>query len=417
MAFLNQFFRTSDKKQAISWAFYDFANSAYFILIASFVFPIYFKEQVVGGNLGDFYWGVAVSVSILLGAVASPIIGAMADYDLKRKRKFITFAVLSMMGTASLFFIKPGMLTLGMFVFILTNLFFEIAQTLYDSFLSHISTPEVSGRISGLGWGLGYIGGIAAMMLYKPLYQTGYIPGSEQTYLLTFPLTALFFLLFAVPSFIFIKENSPLKQSYLMIGLIKIGFRNVFRTIKEIKQHQQVAWFLAASYLLNDGLVTLFSFAPIYAKSTLNFSFSEIAVLLLIVQLIGFPVTIILGAISDKKGAKTILLSTIALWCLIILGIALATTKTFFYLVSILIGFVVGSSQAIARSWFSKIVPEDKRCEFFGFNGFASKAAATTGPLIFGFISTVTANQRIAMLCLLPLFLASFVIFYKIKQI
>ena len=188
------FFNNVDKKQAISWAFYDFANSAYMLLIFSFVFPIYFKENVVGVNLGDFYWGLAISISILLGGLASPIIGAIADYDTRKKRKFILFATLSMIGTASLFFVKPGMLIFGLILFILTNLFFEIAQILYDSFLPHVTTKENSGKISGLGWGLGYLGGIIAMLLFKPLYEFGYITGFEQTYLLTFPLTALFLL-------------------------------------------------------------------------------------------------------------------------------------------------------------------------------------------------------------------------------
>ncbi|MDI6737918.1 MAG: MFS transporter [Nanoarchaeota archaeon] len=160
----------------------------------------------------------------------------------------------------------------------------------------------------------------------------------------------------------------------------------------------------------------MFAFMPIYAKVTLEMTFSEIVALLLVVQLIGFPAAIFFGWLSDKKGSKKILLTTIVLWALIVLGISFATSKLFFYAMAILCGLVIGSSQAIARSWFSRIIPKEKMCEFFGFNGFASKVAATTGPLLFGIISSITSNQRIAMGSLIIYFVISFMIFAKIKD-
>ena len=199
-------------------------------------------------------------------------------------------------------------------------------------------------------------------------------------------------------------------------NLVKTGITNTLSTIKDIKQYKRVAWFLIGFYLLNDALVTIFAFVPIFIKVTLKMTFSEITTLLLIVQLIGFPATIFFGWLSDKRGPKKILLTTIVLWGIIVLGISLATSKVFFYVMAILTGFVIGSSQAIARSWFSKIIPREKMGQFFGFNGFASKIAATTGPLIFGIISWITANQRLAMGTLLIYFIISFLIFAKIKD-
>ena len=411
---MGKFFKDLNKKEVISWAFYDFANSAYALLILSFVFPIFFRDVIAGGVNGDFWWGLAVSISILLGGLASPIIGAIADHDTRRKRKFVIFGLLSMVGTSALYFTGPNMLFFALVIFIVTNLCFEIAQTLYDSFLLHVSTEETAGRISGLGWGLGYLGGIIAMLALKPLYEAGYANGA--LYKLTFPLTALFFFIFALPAFLLIKENKKVTQKEKLFDLVKIGISNTFRTIKEIKQHKKVAWFLVGFYVLNDALVTIFAFVPIYAKVTLEMTFSEITVLLLVVQLIGFPAAIFFGWLSDKIGSKKILLTTIVLWSIIVLGISFATTKLFFYAMSILTGLVIGSSQAIARSWFSKIIPKEKMCEFFGFNGFSSKVAATTGPLLFGIISSVTGNQRIAMGTLIIYFIISFLIFTKIKD-
>ena len=414
MRFIGNFFKDVNRKEAISWAFYDFANSAYALLILSFVFPIFFREVIAGGVNGDFWWGLAISVSILLGGLASPIVGAIADHDTRRKRKFVIFGLLSMIGTAALYFTGPNMLLFALVLFIITNLCFEIAQTLYDSFLLHVSTEETAGRISGLGWGLGYLGGIIAMLALKPLYEAGY--ANEALYKLTFPLTALFFFIFALPAFLFIKEHKKITQREKLLSLIKIGIINTFRTIKDIKKHKEVAWFLAGFYILNDALVTIFAFLPIYAKVTIELTFSEIIMLLLVVQLIGFPAAIFFGWLADKIGSKKILLTTIVLWALIVLGISLATSKTFFYIIAILTGLIVGSSQAIARSWFSKIIPKEKICEFFGFNGFASKVAATTGPLFFGIISSLTGSQRIAVAAIIPYFVISFFIFYKIED-
>ena len=150
MRILDRFFKNANKKEAISWAFYDFANSSYALLILSFVFPIYFKEVVVGVEKGDFYWGVLVSVSILIGGLLAPIIGAIADYDARKKIKFIIFALVSMIGTAFLFFTGSDKLLLTSLIFLISNVAFELAQTLYDSFLARVSTKETVGRISGL---------------------------------------------------------------------------------------------------------------------------------------------------------------------------------------------------------------------------------------------------------------------------
>src|SRR3989344_846195 len=404
----NKFFEGSDKKQVISWGLVDFGNSAFSLLILSFVFPIYFKEVIAAGRAGDFWWGFAVSVSVLIAGVLSPIIGAMADYDTKRKAKFILFSILSIIGTAALYFTGEGMLLFAIFLFILTTIFFEIAQTLYDSFLVQISNEKNAGRISGFAWGLGYLGGAIALLLFAPLFSKGYSAGLENSYKLTFPLTALFFFIFALPCFFFIKEQGVnIKGSFLK--LVRTGIRNTYTTIKEIKKYKKIAFFLLGFYLLADALVTLFAFIPIYAKTTLGLNFSEIAVLLLIVYLIGFPSTILFGWLSDKKGQRNILLSTLVMWCLIVVLIAASKSKISFYVASVLTGLAIGSSQSIARSWYSQIIPKEKRSEFFGFNGFASKVAATTGPLVFGIISTLTSNQRIAMLSLIPYFILSFV--------
>jgi len=416
MKILDKFFKDADKKDAISWAFFDFANSSYALLIISFVFPIYFKEVVAGTARGDFYWGLVVSVSILAGAMLSPIVGAMADYDARKKIKFIVFTVLAITGTAFLYFAGSGKLLFTSLIFIIANICFELAQTLYDSFLARVSTKKTVGRISGLAWGFGYIGGVIAMLALKPLYENGYAGDLESLYKLTFPLTALFFLLFSIPSFIFIKEHSGSKVTEPFTQLAKLSFKRIVSTIKNLKSHKKIAWFLLGFYFMNDALVTLFAFVPIYARTTFSMEFKELMPLLLLVQIVGFPAAVIFGFFSDKWGPKKILLTTIGIWAVIVVLMSVATTRTMFYVIALFTGLVMGAGQAIARSWLSQLVPDDKRFEFFGFNGFASKVAATTGPILFGAISVATGNQRLAVAALLPFFIIAFIIFARIKE-
>ena len=411
MNFLNNFLKGANKKEVISWAFFDFANSSYSTLIISLAFPIYFKDVIASGPASDFYWGLVISLSIFIGGVASPFIGAMTDYDGKKKKRFILFTLLSIIGTALLYFTGKNQVIFASFIFILANIFFELAITLYNSFLSDISSKETVGRISGLGWGLGYLGGITAMLILYPFYKE-----LGPSYKLTFPLTALFFLIFSIPSVVFIRKDKSIKKSVPLKLILKKSSSNVLSVFRKIKHYKNIAWFLVGFYFINDVLVTLFAFIPIYAKTTLNFTIKEIFIIFLIIQIIALPGTIFFGWLSDRKSPKKILLFCTLMWCFIIVIISVANSKSLFYIAAILAGLFVGSIQSVARSWFSGIIPKNRETEFFGFSGLMSKVSATTGPLIFGIVSSITGNQRFAMIALLPFFIISFFIFLKVKE-
>ncbi|MDO8628342.1 MAG: MFS transporter [Nanoarchaeota archaeon] len=413
MSFWKNFFAGTNKKEVVAWALFDFANSSYSLIILSFLFPIYFKEVIISGPASDFYWGLTISISILLAGLAAPIIGAMADHERRRKRKFVFFSILAILGIASLYFTGKNTLLLASTLFIATNFCFELALILYDSFLTRVSTPKTIGRISGLGWGLGYVGGLAALLLANIFYH--HSPYSTW-YRLVFPMVALFFLTFALPAFIILKDKQPSTNKKSLLTLIKIGLQKVVTTIKDVKKHKKIGLFLISFYLITDALVTLTIFIPVYARTTLHVTLAQLTILYVIIHIIGFPATMFFGWLSDKQGAKKILLSTIIIWGIIVLLLILAQSITTLYIVAILTGLVIGSSQSVARSWLVKIIPAHKRTEFLGFNGFASKISATTGPFIFASITSLTGNQRYAMLALLPYFIIAFFIFSRIKE-
>ncbi len=417
MSFMNRFFQGLNKKKALSWALFDFANSSYSLLIITFVFPLFYKQVVVGAESGDFYWGLITSLSILIGGLMAPVIGAIADYDKRKKAKWMFFTWASILGTALLFFADNGAILYASLVFIATNICFELCAVFYDSFLPEVSTEKTVGRISGIGWGFGYLGGVVAMLLFRPFYSGGFEGALLSSYKLTFLFTALFFFVFSIPAFLFISDQSHLApKRHHWLHLASQGFKATFATLKDIRKHKKIALFLLGFYFMNDALVTLFSFISIFGMTTLGLTVAQIGMLLLTIQLVAFPSATILGLWSDSHGHRRVLLYTLSIWMFIVVGLALAQNQLHFWILGVMSGFVVGSCQAIARSWLSSIIPLEKRNEFFGFNGFASKVSATTGPVLFGTVSVLTGSQRIAMLCLLPFFIAAFTIFYRMKE-
>ncbi|MEK6927428.1 MAG: MFS transporter [Nanoarchaeota archaeon] len=412
-----EFFRQFFKKDVFSWALFDFANSSHVTMILSFVFPIYFKEIIAGAQYGDFYWGLIGSLSVLLAGFVSPVIGAVADYDSRKKIKFIWCVLLSVVATALLFFSSSGTLIFASLVFIASNFFLLLSQSLYDSFLSHVSTKKNAGSISGFGYALGYLGGIVTMLLMKPLYVNGYGGEYELLYKLTFALTALFFLIFSIPAFIYFKDKGKKNnKSESLWELSKIGFRNTFLAFKEFRKEKHLAWFLVAFYFMNDALVTIFAFISLYGVGTLNLTMSQMGLIFIILQVIAFPSSILCGWFADKFGQRRILLFTLFIWVVITLLLTFAHTWSTFLIIAVLTGLVLGGSQSVARSWFSNIVPDKKRFVLFGFNSFASKISAAIGPVLFGAVSSFTGNQRLAMFVLVPFFVISWIIFYNIKE-
>jgi UMF1 family MFS transporter len=402
--------KTIFNKETFSWSLYDFANSAYVVIILSFVFPIFFKEVLVNGKYGDLWWGFAISVSILVGALLSPFIGALADMSNRKKQLFIFCVLIAVIGTALLFFLPQGALLIILLLFITTNVFFELAQTLYDSFLIQVSTPKHRGKVSGFAWGFGYIGGVAALLLLRPFFQGGFID-NETLYRCTFPLTAAFFLIFSLPLFFFLRRTGEKKKiAYTQ------GVRRVLATLKHPRRHSTAFLFLLGAILMNDALVTIFTFLPLFARQTMNLTIVEILTMIIIVQIIAFPAAYFGGRLSDRFGPKNILLGTIFLWAFLVLYFATVTTRDAFFVGAIIAGLIVGSSQSIIRSWYSHLIPIKQQAEFFGFNGFASKIAATIGPVLFGIVSSVTGNQRLAILTLLPFFIGSFYFFARTPE-
>ncbi|GAB1349640.1 MFS transporter [Ignavibacteriales bacterium] len=398
----------NEKKKIFVWTLYDFANTSYSIIVVTFLYAIYFKETVnLNKSEGDFYWGLGTSVSMLIAALISPVLGAVADYTSTKKRFLTFFSLLCIVATALLYFVGPGEVVLGLALLIVANIGFEAGLIFYDSFLPEITKPKNFGRVSGYGYAMGYLGSLSSLLILMPFIQMELISES-------FPVAALFFLIFALPTLILLKENKkekPAGESYFSIGL-----KRVFFTMRHLKTYRNLAIFLLSFFFFIEGVNTIIYFAGIYATTTLGFSKGELIIFFMSVQGTAILGSVLFGIISDTIGHKKSLMITLFIW---IFTVALAfwiTEKSYFYLVGFLAGGAMGSSQSISRALMSQLTPPDKKTEFFGFYSFFGKSSAILGPLVFGLISSATGSQRYAILSLLFFFVAGIIVLAFVKE-
>ena len=394
--------------QVFYWSLFDFANTSFSITIVTFVYAVYFKETVAGNQpIGDFYWSLGTGISMFIVAIISPFLGAIADHSAGKKRFLLFFTLLCILSTAGLYFIGSGDIVEGLILFILANIGFEAGLVFYDSFLPEISDEKNYGRTSGFGFAMGYIGSFASLVIIYPLVTNDLVKYS-------FPASALFFLVFSLPLFLFLPDTKKYVErtkSYFKIGLERIVF-----TVTHLKNYKNLALFLVAFFFYIEGVNTAIYFSGNYAKSTLNFSFTELTLFFMIAQTTAVAGSIIFGVIADSIGQKKTIYITLIIWFIVIFTASVIQSKFGFFIVGCIAGLGMGSTQSVSRSLMSKLTPPDKKTEFFGFYSFFGKSSAIFGPLFFGFISWQTGSQRIAILSMGLFFTVGMILLSKVKE-
>ena len=395
-------------KNILVWSLFDFANTSFAIIVVTFLYAVYFKKVVAQGlSIGDFYWSLATSISMIITALISPILGAIADYSAGKKRFLLFFTLLCIFSTASLYFVKEGNILSGIFLFVVANIGFEAGLVFYDAFLPEITEPKNYGRVSGYGFAAGYFGSIASLSLVFPFINNNQIRE-------TFIVSAFFFLIFSLPLFIYLKDsrkNIEHQESYLMIG-----YKRVWDTISHLKNYKNLALFLLSYFFYIEGVNTVIYFAGNYASSTMGFSEIELIVFFLTVQTTAIIGSIIFGIIADSIGQKKSIIYTLVIWLITVILAFFVESKNHFYIVGLLAGSAMGSCQSISRSMMSLLTPAEKKTEFFGFYSFFGKSSAVLGPLVFGFISYITNSQRLAIISLALFFIIGMILLFNVKD-
>lgn len=387
----------------ISWALYDWANSAFPTLIQTFVFATYFTTRVaVDPMRGSASWGAALGLAGAVIAIGSPLLGAIADRTGARKRWIASFTALGALATALLWTIAPvpGDAGRALLLVGLGSVCVEFASIFYNAMLPELAPPSQVGRWSGWGWSLGYLGGLACLAAALFLFITpgAWIPlprDAAQPVRAACALAGAWYGLFALP-LLLLAPDAPPKRVPLAVAAQE-GVRQLWDSARHARAYRDIGLFLVARMLYIDGLATLFAFGGIYAATVFGLSERD-----LLLFGIGLNVTAACGAalfaaLDDRLGSQATILASLGALIVSLIGLLLVRSLTGFWILGLLMGVFVGPVQAASRSWLARRAPEALRTQMFGLFAFSGRATAFLGPLLVSWLTATTGSLRMGM--------------------
>ncbi|KPK28584.1 MAG: MFS transporter [Desulfobacterales bacterium SG8_35_2] len=399
-----------DKKKVVSWALYDWGNSAFATTVMAGFFPIFFKQYWSAGSSAvesTFRLGAANSIASLIIVVVAPLLGAIADKGNAKKRFLLFFAFMGILMTGALFFVKEGNWVVASLIYVLGIIGFSGSIVFYDSLLVFVVGPKKVDFVSALGFALGYLGGgllfgFNVFMTQNP--EVFGLSGPAEAIRYSFISVALWWAIFSIPVMVFVEENQE-RRKPLKLNMIRKGFSQLVHTFDEIRKLKLVFTFLLGYWLYIDGVDTIVRMAVDYGLA-IGFKAEGLVLALLITQLVGFPSAIAFGKIGEKLGPKAGIFIGIGVYIIITIWAYFISREIEFYMLAAGIGLVQGGVQSLSRSLYARIIPKNKSAEFFGFYNMLGKFAAVIGPVFMGWVGVVSGNSRAGILSLIVLFVA-----------
>jgi UMF1 family MFS transporter len=382
------------RREIFGWCMYDVADSAFTTVIVTVIYAPYFTTTVAGSTgYGDTLWALANSVSGVAVALLAPILGAIADFSGARKKFLAVCGATIVIFTASLGLVQPGMVVLGIILYIFANVGFTGGGIFIDSFLPGISNEKNVGRISGTKWALGYASGLVALALCLPLVgENG--PGVRWVPV----MVAAYYAIMVMPTFLLLKERSEPKPLPAGKNYVTFAFSQLGDTMKHLKQYRELLKLFASFLVYNEGINTVIAFAAVYAIKTVGFSQDQVIILFIVLNVIAVVGAFGFGAIADRIGQKNTIFITLAIWTTAVVVAYFTYSVSMFWVVAALAGIGMGSTQSVTRSLVAQFVPNARSAEFFGFLGISGKAISFVGVNVFAWISDLSGSQRPAIL-------------------
>ena len=409
------------RKRVISWALYDWANSAFATTVMAGFFPLFFKSfwaADLSPAESTAVIGTTNSLAGLLIVLLAPFLGAYSDLG-KFKKKFLAFfALLGVLSTGYLYFIPQGDWVIAASLYALAVIGFSGGNIFYDSLIASVSKQDQRNKVSSLGFSLGYLGGgllfvINVLMYLNPAWFG--LSSQSEAILWSFLSVAVWWAVFSLPLFMSVEEKSNAEISKGLFETITEAFKAVASTLREIKKHKRVAIFLIAYWLYIDGVDTIVRMAVAYG-SDIGLDASSMITALLLTQFVGFPATLVFGIYADKIGFKKILTIGISIYILVTFYAYYMSTALEFYILAGTVGLVQGGVQAISRSFFSTIIPVNKEAQFFGFYNLVGKSAVFLGPVLVSWVALIFGNPRFGILSLLFLLVPGLILLWMVPD-
>ena len=397
----------------ISYALYDVGNSSMGAIHATFIFAVYFTTSIAPEN-GTTYWGYMSGGAAFIVAVLGPFLGGAADAQARRKFFLALFTLMSVVSTSLLWFAEPDnsfiqFAVIFSFISIVAN---ELIFVFYNSLLQSVSTEKTMGKVSGWSWGLGFFGGMAALLIALLFFiqpdtpPFGLEKDSAEHVRATMVLASLWFFIFSLPIFFFTKESPESTKISKPLEMLKTGWTEVGK-IKGLKR------FLIARMFYVDGLTVVFAFAGIFAAKVFGFSNEMVLMFAIAVNFTCGVGALFGGWFDDKFGS--FLVVRVSLICLMIfgLGVLLSPNATYFWILGLMSGLFIGPIQSASRSLVAHVAPPEHRAQIFGFYMLAGKITSFLGPIFYGSIVLWSGNERAGMVTAVLFFLIGFLILGK----
>jgi UMF1 family MFS transporter len=382
-----------DRKRVGAWALFDFANSIYPAVVQTAVFSIYYTATIVGNDTGrgDFWRGLAVSGSALIVALSAPLLGAIADRAGVRKRLMLLFTVACLVGVLLFTTLEPGMAIRGFVFYLVANVGFEGALVFYNAYLPEIAPRDRQGWVSGLGFGVGYLGSAVGLLMATRFVDTNID--------MVWISTVLFFAAFSIPTFVYLPRDRP---ADMPVGEAASWGLTHFRTIvQEVLSLRDLRGFLLAYFFFIDGVNTVIVVAGPFAQHTFGFTQTQAIWLFLVVQFSALAGAFAMARPTDSWGPKRVLVLSLATWIFVGCMVLFVNSAQTFFALAVLAGFVLGSTQAASRAFMSSLIPEGREAEMFGFYAFCGKSSSVMGPTLFGVVALWSGgNQRLGVIAL-----------------
>jgi UMF1 family MFS transporter len=405
-------------RPVIAWAFYDWANSAFSLLVVTAFVPLMlgsFWNDGAASPLTTFRLGVANGIASAVVVLLAPLLGVMTDRARRRKSWLAAFTALGVLATAALAAVGPGGWLLAMTCFVLASIGFFAANSLYDALLIDVAPPEAYDRVSALGYALGYLGSallflLSIAMLVRP-ERFGFASGVASTRF-SFLMVAIWWAVFTLPLLFWVREKPTGRVP--ASGGVRAGFRQLYRTVQAVRDQPQLLRFLIAYWLYIDGVYTIIKMAVDYGLSQ-GLSSTDVTGAILLTNFIGFPAAIGFGALGERLGARRGIYLALAIYIVATTAAVFLTTATDFYFLAITIGLVQGGVQSLSRSLYARLIPADSCGEYFGFYNMMGKFSSILGPVLAGTAALLSGSQRIGILSILLLFIAGFWLLSRVR--
>ncbi len=375
--------RRSKRRAQWAWYLYDAGNSAYAAVVLLAIYATYFKETVVGGALGSFYWGIAVTSATAIVAVVAPILGAVSDVTGNKKRLLLTFTVMACAFTASLFFVTEGAVALGMALFILAEVGYRSAQVFYNAFLPEIASERDMGRVSGNGWAIGSAGGVLCLLIVLAAVKG---VGGALVVRAALVFTAVYFAAFTVPFFRCVGERAERRRLPRGRELVMLPLRRLGETVRAARRHREFGRFLLAFLLYNEGILITLSYGAILGATLFGLGQEGIIVFMILVQVASIPGAFLPGVMIGRFGVRNTLLASLGGMVGAIVWLFFTRSALAFYAIGVVAGFSLTAVQSVSRATVGLLAPAGRSAEFYGFYAVAGRTSSAVGPAIFGAI-------------------------------